>query len=123
MRLHDCGQVTKYALRNGDEELTSRNMSFCRKTFEENTERALNIIRSRLQALLESAPLPNKLLTKVFTCRYQRVSKFSTKILNNVSNNLIGLVTIDKNNKDFFLFYNAVLCQFAICAYRLEHGL
>jgi len=95
-RLHYCRQFTKYALQNCDEELKSQNMSFCQQTFEENTERALNIIRSRLQALLETTPLPNKLLTRVFTCRYQRGSEFSKKILNNVSNNLIDLATVDK---------------------------
>lgn len=60
-------------------------MSLYQKISNENTQRALKTIYSRLQALLESKPLPNKLHTKVLVVRYRRTFDFDKIDLNDVS--------------------------------------
>jgi len=68
-------------------------MSDDQKKFEEKTQKALNTIRSRLQALLETEPLSNKLQSKVVIFRYERTSKFNSTNLKDVS--LIGEFSIN----------------------------
>lgn len=53
--------------------------------YKENTDKSLNIIRSRLRALLETKPLLNKLHTKVLVFRYKRTMKCYEINLSNVS--------------------------------------
>lgn len=60
-------------------------MSAYQKQFEEKTQKALNTIRSRLQALLETKPLSNKIQSKVVIFRYERTSKFNSTNLKDVS--------------------------------------
>lgn len=75
----------KYAPQKCDETLKFQNMSSYQKLFEANTEKALTIIRSRLQAVLETKPLSNKLLTRVLIFRYQRASENNITDLKDVS--------------------------------------
>jgi len=60
-------------------------MSAYQKQFEENTQRALNTIRSKLQALLETKPLSNKIQSKVAIFRFEKTSKFNCTNLRDVS--------------------------------------
>lgn len=60
-------------------------MSAYQKLFEENTQKALNTIRYRLQALLETKPLSNKIHSKVVIFRYEKTSKFDSTNLKDVS--------------------------------------
>lgn len=55
------------------------------KLFEENTQKALNTIRYRLQTLLETKPLSNKIHSKVVIFRYEKTSKFDSTNLKDVS--------------------------------------
>lgn len=54
------------------------------KMFEESTRKTLKIIRSRLQAVLDTKPLSNKLLTKASVFRYERPSEFDRTDLKDV---------------------------------------
>lgn len=60
-------------------------MSSYQKTFEKNTQKALNWIHSSLQALVESKPLSNKLQTNVIIFKYQQTFEFSRINLTDVS--------------------------------------
>jgi len=60
-------------------------MSAYQKQFEKNTQKALNTIRSRLQALLETKPLSNKIQSKVVIFKYENTSKFHNTNLKDVS--------------------------------------
>lgn len=52
--------------------------------FEESTRSTLKIIRSRLQAVLDTKPLSNKLLTKALVFSYERPSEFDRTDLKDV---------------------------------------
>jgi len=104
------------------------------KQFEKNTQKALNNIRSRLQALLETKPLSNKIQSKVAIFRYERTSKFHSTNLKDVS--LIEQLYIyfqfpcvkikgkHGGPKLIICFvYFTVLYQPAICTYNFWNGL
>jgi len=63
----------------------SQNISSYSKTYEENVQRALHVFRRRLQTLLASKPLSNKLHTKVLMFRYQRAAELNKTDLNDVN--------------------------------------
>jgi len=60
-------------------------MSPYQKQFEENTQKALNTIRYKLQTLLETKPLSNKIHSKVVIFRHEKTSKFNNTNLKDVS--------------------------------------
>jgi len=68
-----------------DNEFQLTNMSHHQQIFEENTDSALNLIRSLLQTSLESKAFSNKLHTKVLIFRYERKFEFNRTNLNDVS--------------------------------------
>ncbi|CAH1725990.1 unnamed protein product [Aphis gossypii] len=69
-------EFSKKPIQKHDEESQLKNMSTYQKLFEENTQKALNTIRYRLQTLLETKPLSNKIQSKVVIFRYEKTSKF-----------------------------------------------
>jgi len=75
----------KNVSRNCVEVNKTPNETSLNKSCEDKTEQALKIIRCRLQVLLESKPLLNKLHTKVLIVRYKRKFEFYLANLNEVS--------------------------------------
>lgn len=72
-------QFSEYALQKSDNEsrLSNDLLSSYQETFEKNTRKALDWIRTSLQALLESKPLPNKLQTNVLVFKHEKTSEFN----------------------------------------------
>lgn len=75
-------QISKYDHQNYEE---TQNTISNLKSFENCISSALRTIHFRLQALLDSKPLPNKLLTKVLVMRRTRLSNFDTSVVYDVS--------------------------------------
>ncbi|XP_026822789.1 fatty acid synthase-like, partial [Rhopalosiphum maidis] len=71
-------KFSKHPIQNYNEESQLINMSAYQKQFEENTQKALNTIRYKLQTLLETKPLSNKIHSKVVIFRYEKTSKFNS---------------------------------------------
>eukprot|EP00102_Acyrthosiphon_pisum_P016442 XP_008187406.1 PREDICTED: fatty acid synthase-like [Acyrthosiphon pisum] len=69
-------ELSIHTIKKYDEEFQLINISASQKQFEKNTQKALNTIRCRLQALLETKPLTNKIQSKVVIFRYEKTSKF-----------------------------------------------
>jgi len=90
-------QLSIHTIQKYDEEFQLLNISAYQKKFEENTQRALNTIRSKLQALLETKPLSNKIQSKVAVFRYEKTSKFKSTNLKDVS--------LTKEFSIYFLFF------------------
>jgi len=78
-------QLSTRTIQKHDEEFQLLNMCAYQKQFKENTQRALTTIRSRLQALLETKPLMNKIQSKIAIFRYEKTCKFNSTNLKDVS--------------------------------------
>lgn len=90
-------QLSIHTIQKYDEEFHLLNISVYQKKFEENTQRALNTIRSKLQALLDTKPFSNKIQSKVAIFRYEKTSKFKSTNLKDVS--------LIKEFSIYFLFF------------------
>lgn len=74
-----------YALKNSDKELKSKDLYLHKNMFDNAVQIFSTSIFSKLKALIESKPLSNKLLTKVFVFRHKRTSECSVININDVS--------------------------------------